>query len=112
MIQTLLFFVAGINTLLQSFLGTRLPAVIGGSYTFVAPTISIILAGRYNGIADPHEVALLSYAAFSFTNFNAPVDGEAASTKEEEEAAERRSGGGGTQRRLVGEPRTARGDVI
>jgi hypothetical protein len=54
-IQTLLF-VAGINTLLQSFLGTRLPAVIGGSYTFVAPTISIILAGRYSGIADPHEV--------------------------------------------------------
>uniref|UniRef100_A0A0D3FQT4 Nucleobase-ascorbate transporter 6 n=1 Tax=Oryza barthii TaxID=65489 RepID=A0A0D3FQT4_9ORYZ len=53
-IQTLLF-VAGINTLIQSFLGTRLPAVIGGSYTFVAPTISIILAGRYNGIADPHE---------------------------------------------------------
>jgi xanthine/uracil permease len=58
-IQTLLF-VAGINTLIQSFLGTRLPAVIGGSYTFVAPTISIILAGRYNGIADPHEVALLT----------------------------------------------------
>uniref|UniRef100_A0A0D9W0V2 Nucleobase-ascorbate transporter 6 n=1 Tax=Leersia perrieri TaxID=77586 RepID=A0A0D9W0V2_9ORYZ len=53
-IQTLLF-VAGINTLIQSFLGTRLPAVIGGSYTFVAPTISIILASRYNGIADPHE---------------------------------------------------------
>ena len=55
MIQTLLF-VAGINTLIQSFLGTRLPAVIGGSYTFVMPTISIILAGRYSGIADPHEV--------------------------------------------------------
>ncbi|CAL4945189.1 unnamed protein product [Urochloa decumbens] len=53
-IQTLLF-VAGINTLIQTFLGTRLPAVIGGSYTFVAPTISIILAGRYSGIADPHE---------------------------------------------------------
>lgn len=54
-IQTLLF-VAGINTLIQSFLGTRLPAVIGGSYTFVMPTISIVLAGRYSGIADPHEV--------------------------------------------------------
>jgi xanthine/uracil permease len=53
-VQTLLF-VAGINTLLQSFLGTRLPAVIGGSYTFVAPTISIVLAARYSGIADPHE---------------------------------------------------------
>ncbi|KAK1642993.1 hypothetical protein QYE76_060798 [Lolium multiflorum] len=53
-VQTLLF-VAGINTLLQSFLGTRLPAVIGASYTFVAPTISIVLAARYAGIADPHE---------------------------------------------------------
>ncbi|PWZ58637.1 hypothetical protein Zm00014a_001040 [Zea mays] len=56
-VQTLLF-VAGINTLIQSFLGTRLPAVMGGSYTFVAPTISIILAGRYSGIADPHEARL------------------------------------------------------
>lgn len=51
-IQTLLF-VAGLNTLLQTTFGTRLPAVIGGSYTFVAPTISIILAGRYSNIADP-----------------------------------------------------------
>uniref|UniRef100_A0A0D9VKV9 Nucleobase-ascorbate transporter 6 n=1 Tax=Leersia perrieri TaxID=77586 RepID=A0A0D9VKV9_9ORYZ len=52
-IQTLLF-VAGINTLLQSFFGTRLPAVIGGSYTFVVPTISIILAGRYANEPNPH----------------------------------------------------------
>ncbi|KAH7659746.1 Xanthine/uracil/vitamin C permease protein, partial [Dioscorea alata] len=53
-IQTLLF-VAGLNTLLQTLFGTRLPAIIGGSYTFVVPTISIILAGRYNDIVDPHE---------------------------------------------------------
>ncbi|XP_020112426.1 nucleobase-ascorbate transporter 7-like isoform X2 [Ananas comosus] len=53
-IQTLLF-VSGINTFFQTFFGTRLPAVIGGSYTFIAPTISIILAGRYSDIADPHE---------------------------------------------------------
>ncbi|XP_075100313.1 nucleobase-ascorbate transporter 6 isoform X3 [Nicotiana tabacum] len=46
-IQTLLF-VAGLNTLLQSIFGTRLPAVVGGSYTFVAPTISIILSGRWS----------------------------------------------------------------
>ncbi|KAJ0938757.1 putative xanthine/uracil/vitamin C permease [Helianthus annuus] len=51
-IQTLLF-VAGLNTLLQSLFGTRLPAVIGGSYTFVAPTISIILSGRWS---DPDPV--------------------------------------------------------
>ncbi|KAI3843869.1 hypothetical protein MKX03_036965 [Papaver bracteatum] len=53
-IQTLLF-VAGLNTLLQALFGTRLPAVIGGSYTFVMPTISIILAGRYSDIVDPRE---------------------------------------------------------
>ncbi|XP_058112148.1 nucleobase-ascorbate transporter 6-like [Magnolia sinica] len=53
-IQTLLF-VAGLNTLFQTCFGTRLPAVIGGSYTFVVPTISIILAGRYSDIPDPHD---------------------------------------------------------
>ncbi|XP_042508765.1 nucleobase-ascorbate transporter 7-like [Macadamia integrifolia] len=53
-IQTLLF-VAGLNTLLQSFFGTRLPTVIGGSYTFVVPTVAIVLAKRYNTIIDPHQ---------------------------------------------------------
>lgn len=57
MIQTLLF-VAGVNTLFQTFFGTRLPAVIGGSYTYVPPTISIILAGRYSDIVNPQEVRL------------------------------------------------------
>ena len=57
MIQTLLF-VAGINTFFQTIFGTRLPAVIGGSYTFVPTTISIILAGRYSDIVNPHEVGL------------------------------------------------------
>ncbi|XP_073291497.1 nucleobase-ascorbate transporter 6-like [Primulina huaijiensis] len=52
-IQTLLF-VAGLNTLLQTSFGTRLPAVIGGSYTFVAPTISIILSGRWS---DPDPIS-------------------------------------------------------
>uniref|UniRef100_A0A5B7AAZ5 Putative nucleobase-ascorbate transporter 6 n=1 Tax=Davidia involucrata TaxID=16924 RepID=A0A5B7AAZ5_DAVIN len=52
-IQTLLF-VAGLNTLHQTLFGSRLPAVIGGSYTFVAPTISIILSGRFND-PDPIE---------------------------------------------------------
>ncbi|PPD69267.1 hypothetical protein GOBAR_DD33866 [Gossypium barbadense] len=54
MIQTLLF-VAGVNTLFQTFFGTRLPAVIGGSYTFVPTTISIILAGRYSDNVNPEE---------------------------------------------------------
>lgn len=55
MIQTLQF-VAGLNTLAQTLFGTRLPAVIGGSYTFVPATLSIVLAGRYSDVLDPHEV--------------------------------------------------------
>lgn len=54
MIQVLLF-VAGLNTLTQTFFGTRLPAVIGASYSYVPATLSIVLAGRYNGILDPVE---------------------------------------------------------
>jgi len=54
-VQTILF-VAGINTLFQTLFGTRLPVVMGGSYVFVGPTISIVLAGRYSNEADPHEV--------------------------------------------------------
>ncbi|KAK8526484.1 hypothetical protein V6N11_075679 [Hibiscus sabdariffa] len=50
MIQTLLF-VAGVNTLF----GTRLPAVVGGSYTYMPTTISIILASRYTDIVNPQE---------------------------------------------------------
>ncbi|XP_010273034.1 PREDICTED: nucleobase-ascorbate transporter 7-like isoform X2 [Nelumbo nucifera] len=53
-IQSLLF-VAGLNTLLQSLFGTRLPTVIGGSCTFVVPTISIALANRYHTIDNPQE---------------------------------------------------------
>ncbi|KAL2349372.1 hypothetical protein Fmac_003372 [Flemingia macrophylla] len=53
-IQTLLF-VAGINTFFQTLFGTRLPAVIGGSYTFVPTTVSIILASRYSDIVNPQE---------------------------------------------------------
>ncbi|PKU86602.1 Nucleobase-ascorbate transporter 6 [Dendrobium catenatum] len=53
-IQTILF-VAGINTLLQSWLGTRLPVVIGGSFTYILPTASIILSERFADIVDPYE---------------------------------------------------------
>ncbi|GAB4852362.1 hypothetical protein Ancab_016554 [Ancistrocladus abbreviatus] len=45
-IQNMLF-ASGLNTLFQSLFGTRLPAVIGGSYTFIIPTTSIVLAKRY-----------------------------------------------------------------
>ncbi|OMO73848.1 Xanthine/uracil/vitamin C permease [Corchorus capsularis] len=53
-INTVLF-VAGINTLLQTLFGTRLPVVIGASYAFVIPTVSIALSRRYTYIIEPHE---------------------------------------------------------
>eukprot|EP00250_Pteridium_aquilinum_P026505 c33110_g1_i1 orf=171-1745(-) len=53
-IQTLLF-VNGLNTLFQSWFGTRLPAVIGGSYAYVVPIITIIYSGEMQNIADPHQ---------------------------------------------------------
>ncbi|GMH05520.1 hypothetical protein Nepgr_007360 [Nepenthes gracilis] len=52
-VQTLLF-VQGINTLLQTLFGTRLPTVIGGSYAFMVPIISILHDSSLAGIVDPH----------------------------------------------------------
>ncbi|KAF9587721.1 hypothetical protein IFM89_004698 [Coptis chinensis] len=52
-IQTLLF-VGGVNTLLQTLFGTRLPTVIGGSYAFIVPIMSIIHDSSLTQIQDPH----------------------------------------------------------
>ncbi|KAI8532630.1 hypothetical protein RHMOL_Rhmol11G0228300 [Rhododendron molle] len=54
-IQTSLF-VAGLNTLLQTWFGTRLPVVIGSSYSFIAPALIIVLSDRYSKYVDPLEV--------------------------------------------------------
>ncbi|XAR48430.1 hypothetical protein NMG60_11031252 [Bertholletia excelsa] len=52
-IQTLLF-VSGLNTLLQTLFGTRLPSVIGGSYSFIIPMTSILHAKRFDHMSpDP-----------------------------------------------------------
>ncbi|KAK7276524.1 hypothetical protein RIF29_17664 [Crotalaria pallida] len=53
-IQTLLF-VAGINTLLQALFGTRLPAVVGGSFAYVIPIAYIISDSSLQRIHDSHE---------------------------------------------------------
>ncbi|KAA8545765.1 hypothetical protein F0562_020784 [Nyssa sinensis] len=58
-IQTLLF-VSGVNTLLQTLFGTRLPVVIGGSYTFIVPAIFVVLNNRYSTYTDPHQRFLKS----------------------------------------------------
>ncbi|KAI4991005.1 hypothetical protein ZWY2020_039376 [Hordeum vulgare] len=52
-VQTLLF-VTGIKTLLQTLFGTRLPTVIGGSYAYVVPVLSIIHDRSLAQIADGH----------------------------------------------------------
>lgn len=66
-IQTLLF-IEGINTLLQTLFGTRLPTVIGGSYAFMVPIISIIQDSSLETIIDPHTVSsvFLSHYGISF----------------------------------------------
>jgi len=56
-VQTLLF-VQGINTLLQTLFGTRLPTVIGASYAYMVPIISIIHDSSFTRIEDPHVVSL------------------------------------------------------
>lgn len=58
-VQTLLF-VTGINTLLQSLFGTRLPTVIGGSYAFVIPIMAIIQDPSFLGINDGHQVRAIA----------------------------------------------------
>lgn len=66
-VQTLLF-VQGINTLLQTLFGTRLPTVIGGSWAFMVPIISIIHDQSLAGITDPHAVSVY-FDSFHFQNF-------------------------------------------
>ncbi|KAH6773140.1 nucleobase-ascorbate transporter 7 [Perilla frutescens var. frutescens] len=46
LMQTLLF-VSGLNTLLQTWFGTRLPVVIGGSFRFLIPSLYVAFAQRY-----------------------------------------------------------------
>lgn len=64
-VQTLLF-VGGVNTLLQTLFGTRLPTVIGGSWAFMVPIISIIHDPSLEQIPDPHVVCMLHPFGFFF----------------------------------------------
>lgn len=62
-VQTLLF-VEGVNTLIQTLFGTRLPTVIGGSYAFMVPIISIIHDKSLMSIQDPHLVSPIIAVTF------------------------------------------------
>ncbi|TXG64086.1 hypothetical protein EZV62_011080 [Acer yangbiense] len=48
-------FVAGINTLLQTLFGTRLPVVMGASRSFIIPAIAIAISSRFDSDIDPHQ---------------------------------------------------------
>ncbi|KAJ8763378.1 hypothetical protein K2173_002261 [Erythroxylum novogranatense] len=57
LINTMLF-VAGLNTLLQTLFGTRVPVVMGGSYAFIIPANSIALSSNRSSTSsslDTHE---------------------------------------------------------
>ncbi|KAJ6730043.1 NUCLEOBASE-ASCORBATE TRANSPORTER 3 [Salix viminalis] len=53
-IQTMLFM-TGINTLLQTMIGTRLPTVMGPSYAFVLPVLSIIRDYNNESFSNEHD---------------------------------------------------------
>lgn len=57
-IQTTIF-VCGMNTLVQTFFGTRLPVVSGVSFAYLIPTLTIINSSNLQTIADNHEVNIL-----------------------------------------------------
>ena len=46
----------GLNTLLQSCFGTCLPAVVGGSYAYIVPILTIIYSDEMQAIGDNHQV--------------------------------------------------------
>lgn len=48
-------FVSGINTLLQTYFGSRLPVVMGNSFYFYPMVLSIVNRGGIIDIPDPHE---------------------------------------------------------
>lgn len=73
MIQTLLF-VAGINTLLQTWLGTRLPVVIGASFAFIIPAISVAFSSRMSVFLNPRQVCLCNHAVLVFISLENSVN--------------------------------------
>lgn len=54
-IQSLLFM-SGINTLLQTFLGTRLPTVMGPSFAYIISVLGIINDFSDSNFSSEHEV--------------------------------------------------------
>lgn len=73
MIDTLLF-VTAINTLLQTWFGTRLPVVMGGSFAFIIPALSIAYSRRFSAYIDPHQVGLNQFVTLLSPSFSTLLD--------------------------------------
>jgi len=56
-------FVSGINTLIQTVLGSRLPTVMGNSFYFLPVILSIVNSARIMNIDEPHEVVTTTVAS-------------------------------------------------
>lgn len=82
-VQTLLFL-QGVNTLLQTLFGTRLPTVIGGSYAFMVPIISIIHDSSLTRIEDPQLVCFvcLPFTLTSIMKILTPFEFESESNRD------------------------------
>lgn len=67
-IQSLLFM-SGVNTLLQTWFGSRLPAVMGGSVAFAIAVMSIINDYDHTdrNFSSEHEVCIFEIACHSRT---------------------------------------------
>lgn len=50
---------SGINTLLQTLVGTRLPTIMNASFAFVVPVLSIARDFDQNNFANNHQVRWL-----------------------------------------------------
>ncbi|RZB89125.1 Nucleobase-ascorbate transporter 4 [Glycine soja] len=71
-IETLLF-VAAINTLPQTWFGTRLPVVVVASYTFLIPAVSVAVSKRMSVLQDPHQKFIHSMRAIQGALITASV---------------------------------------
>uniref|UniRef100_K7LLF0 Nucleobase-ascorbate transporter 4 n=1 Tax=Glycine max TaxID=3847 RepID=K7LLF0_SOYBN len=71
-IETLLF-VAAINTLPQTWFGTRLPVVMVASYTFLIPAVSVAVSKRMSVLQDPHQKFIHSMRAIQGALITASV---------------------------------------
>ncbi|KAM4554359.1 solute carrier family 23 member 2 [Fundulus diaphanus] len=67
-----IFFVSGLCTLLQTAVGTRLPILQGGTFSFITPTLAILALPKWQ-CPDPNTPVTLS---MQLQNHTSPLPGE------------------------------------